>query len=145
MMTMTKVDRERSLCQAVTRERAAALTFDLLLASIEHGRGVLSVVSGQLPELWDPLSYISTPRIEFGCLSDWIEYPEVRCRIGAATTGAFGVVVRSDGLMVTILRRLELVHEPYDGGPFLYLSPGNAENHAFALKPAPESACSNSA
>jgi hypothetical protein len=63
------------------------------------------------------------------------------CRIGAATTGAFGVVARSDGLMVTILRRLELVHEAYDGGPFLYLSPGNAENHAFALKPAPESAC----
>ena len=63
------------------------------------------------------------------------------CRISAATTGAFGVVARSDGLMVTILRRLELVHEPYDGGPFLYLSPGNAENHAFALKPAPESSC----
>ena len=50
-------------------------------------------------------------------------------------------VVRSGGLMVTILRRLELVHEPYDGGPFLYLSPGNTENHAFALRPAPESAC----
>jgi hypothetical protein len=63
------------------------------------------------------------------------------CRIGAATTGAFGVAARSDGLMVTILRRLELVPEPYDGGPFLYLSPGNAENHAFALAPAPESAC----
>ena len=63
------------------------------------------------------------------------------CRISAATTGAFGVVARSDGLTVTILRRLELVHEPFDGGPFLYLSPGNAENHAFALKPAPESSC----
>ena len=44
-------------------------------------------------------------------------------------------------MMVTILRRLELVPEPYDGGPFLYLSPGNAENHAFALKPAPDSSC----
>ena len=63
------------------------------------------------------------------------------CRIGAATTGAFGVVARSDGVMVTIQRRLELVPEPYDGGPFLYLSPGNAENHAFALKPAPDSSC----
>jgi hypothetical protein len=63
------------------------------------------------------------------------------CRISAATTGAFGVAARSDGLMVTILRRLELVPEPFDGGPFLYLSPGNAENHAFALKPAPESSC----
>jgi hypothetical protein len=63
------------------------------------------------------------------------------CRIGAATTGAFGVAARPDGVMVTILRRLELVHEPYDGGPFLYLSPGNAENHAFALKAAPDSSC----
>ncbi len=63
------------------------------------------------------------------------------CRISAATTGVFGVAARSDGLMLTILRRLELVPEPYDGGPFLYLSPGNAENHAFALKPAPESSC----
>ena len=63
------------------------------------------------------------------------------CRIGTATTGAFGVVAQPDGLTVTIQRRLELVPEPYDGGPFLYVSPGNAENHAFALKPAPESAC----
>ena len=63
------------------------------------------------------------------------------CRIGAATTGAFGVAVKADAMMVTILRRLELVPEPYDGGPFLYLSPGNAENHAFALKPAPDSSC----
>jgi hypothetical protein len=63
------------------------------------------------------------------------------CRISAATAGAFGVVAQADGLLVTMLRRLELVPEPYDGGPFLYFSPGNAENHAFALKPAPESAC----
>ena len=63
------------------------------------------------------------------------------CRISAATTGAFGVSGQADGVMVTLLRRLELVPEPYDGGPFLYLSPGNAENHAFALKPAPDSAC----
>jgi hypothetical protein len=63
------------------------------------------------------------------------------CRIGAATTGAFGVAAKSDGVMVTMLRRLELVPEPYDGGPFLYLSPGNAENHAFALKVAPDSSC----
>jgi hypothetical protein len=63
------------------------------------------------------------------------------CRIGAATTGAFGVAAKPDGVMVTMLRRLELVPEPYDGGPFLYLSSGNAENHAFALKPAPDSSC----
>jgi hypothetical protein len=63
------------------------------------------------------------------------------CRIDAATTGAFRVAAKSDGLMVTILRRLELVPEPYDSGPFLYLSPGNAENHAFALKAAPDLSC----
>jgi hypothetical protein len=63
------------------------------------------------------------------------------CRIGAATTGAFGIALKADALMVTIQRRLELVPEPYDGGPFLYLSPGNAENHAFALKPAPDASC----
>ena len=64
------------------------------------------------------------------------------CRIiRAANTGAFGIVAQSDGLVVTIQRQLELVQAPYDGGPFLYLSPGNMENHAFALKPAPEAAC----
>jgi hypothetical protein len=64
------------------------------------------------------------------------------CRIiRAANTGAFGIVAQSDGLVVTIQRQLELVQAPYDGGPFLYLSPGNLENHTFALKPAPEAAC----
>jgi hypothetical protein len=64
------------------------------------------------------------------------------CRIiRAANTGAFGIVAQSDGLVVTIQRQLEFVQAPYDGGPFLYLSPGNMENHAFALKPAPEAAC----
>ena len=64
------------------------------------------------------------------------------CRIiRAANTGAFGIVAQSEGLVVTIQRQLELVQAPYDGGPFLYLSPGNMENHAFALKPAPEAAC----
>jgi hypothetical protein len=66
----------------------------------------------------------------------------VRLRIiSAANDGAFGVTAQSDGLMVKITRRLELVTAPYDGGPFLYLSPGNAENHAFLLKPAPDQAC----
>jgi hypothetical protein len=64
------------------------------------------------------------------------------CRIiSAANDGAFSVTAQSDGLMVRIQRRLELVTAPYDGGPFLYLSPGNVENHAFALKPAPDDAC----
>lgn len=63
------------------------------------------------------------------------------CRISAATSGTFGIAARSDGLTITVLRRLELVNEPSDGGPFLYLSPGNTENHAFALKPAPEATC----
>jgi hypothetical protein len=64
------------------------------------------------------------------------------CRIiSAANDGAFSVATQSDGLMVKIVRWLELVSAPYDGGPFLYLSPGNAENHAFALKPAPDQAC----
>lgn len=64
------------------------------------------------------------------------------CRIiRAANAGAFGVVAQPDGVVVTIQRQLELVQAPYDGGPFLYLSPGNVENHAFALKPAPEAAC----
>jgi len=63
------------------------------------------------------------------------------CRIiRAANTGAFAVVAQPGGLVVSIQRQLELVQAPYDGGPFLYLSPGNVENHAFALKPAPEAA-----
>jgi hypothetical protein len=64
-----------------------------------------------------------------------------RCRIDDSDAGAFAIAATPDGALVTITQRLELVQAPYDGGPFLYFSPSNAENHAFLLRAAPESAC----
>lgn len=60
-----------------------------------------------------------------------------RCRIDAGDAGSFQVEARPDGVLVTIRHRLELVPAPYDGGPFLYVSPANAENRAFQLTSAP--------
>jgi hypothetical protein len=37
---------------------------------------------------------------------------------------------------VSIPNRLELLQRPYDGGPYLNLSSGNAENRAFLLNKA---------
>ena len=47
---------------------------------------------------------------------------------------SFAVEARADGVLVSVRERLELVPAPYDAGPFLYLSPRNAENRAFVLK-----------
>lgn len=55
------------------------------------------------------------------------------CRVDASDSGAFTIRHKGDGLLVAIVERLELVPAPFDGGPFLSLSPGNAENHAFEL------------
>ena len=48
--------------------------------------------------------------------------------------GSFLVEVKPEGVLVPVHERLELVQALYDGGPFLYLSPTNAENHAFLLR-----------
>jgi hypothetical protein len=48
--------------------------------------------------------------------------------------GSFKVEGKPDGVLVSIREQLELVPAPYDGGPYLYFSPSNAENHAFLLK-----------
>jgi hypothetical protein len=56
------------------------------------------------------------------------------CRIDSADPGYFSVEGRPVGILVSMRERLELVPAPYDGGPFLYLSPSNAENHAFLLR-----------
>jgi hypothetical protein len=59
------------------------------------------------------------------------------CRMGGDDPGSFQIEARGEDVLVTIRERLELVPAPYDGGPFLYFSPANAENHAFLLKRAP--------
>lgn len=56
------------------------------------------------------------------------------CRIDPAEAGGFKVEGKSEGVLVSIPRRLELVPAPYDVGPYLNLSAGNAENRAFLLK-----------
>ncbi len=55
------------------------------------------------------------------------------CRIDAGGQGSFKIESKPGGVLVSIRERLELVQAPYDSGPFLYFSPGNAENHAFLL------------
>jgi len=59
------------------------------------------------------------------------------CRIDAGEAGSFKVKPRPGGVLVSVIQRLELVPAPYDAGPFLYLSPSNAENHAFLLRQTP--------
>lgn len=62
------------------------------------------------------------------------------CRVDMNDAGSFRLAKRPDGLLLSVNERLELsTHD--DSGPWLYLSPGNVENHAFLLKPVPESAC----
>jgi hypothetical protein len=63
-----------------------------------------------------------------------------QCRI-ADTEGSFEIQGKAGGVLITIRERLELVPPPYDGGPFLYLSPTNVENHDFRLFKTTPEAC----
>jgi hypothetical protein len=58
------------------------------------------------------------------------------CRIALGESGGFRVEGRPEGVLVSIPNRLELLQRPYDGGPYLNLSSGNAENRAFLLNKA---------
>jgi hypothetical protein len=62
------------------------------------------------------------------------------CRISFDDSGSFALEQKPEGLMLTIRERLELPG-PESQGTYLYLSPGNAENHAFLLKPASAGSC----
>lgn len=62
------------------------------------------------------------------------------CRLATDDPGSFEIAQKSAGLLLTIRERLELTN-PLETSAFLYLSPENAENRAFLLKPAPEAAC----
>ena len=59
------------------------------------------------------------------------------CRIGYDKSGAFRIAAQPEGVLVTVVERLEMPG-PDAGGrsSYLYLSPDNAENHAFLLQPA---------
>ena len=64
------------------------------------------------------------------------------CRIGYDKSGAFRIAARPEGVLVTVVERLEMPGP--DAGArasYLYLSPDNAENHAFLLPPADAKAC----
>jgi|GEM_PF-1349303 len=66
------------------------------------------------------------------------------CREQSGDIGSFRVTNKGDGVLVTITARLEVAASDEDAGPpFLYLDPGNAENHAFLLPKASGAACSN--
>ena len=63
------------------------------------------------------------------------------CRIEGAHTGRFRIEARPEGVIVKVAELLELPQTGSELGPFLYLSPADAENRDFLLKPAPEKAC----
>ncbi len=65
-----------------------------------------------------------------------------RCRIGYDKSGSFRIATQPEGVLVTVVERLEMPG-PDTGGrsSYLYLSPDNAENHAFLLKAALAKAC----
>lgn len=56
------------------------------------------------------------------------------CRIDSSDPGGFKVESKPEGVLVSIPRRLELLQEPHDGGPYLNFSSSNAENRTFLLK-----------
>ncbi|QGM98531.1 hypothetical protein [Methylocystis parvus] len=62
------------------------------------------------------------------------------CRLSMTDSGSFALTQKPEGLLVTVRERLELLG-PMDRASFLYLSPSNAENHAFLLQPVPEANC----
>jgi hypothetical protein len=62
------------------------------------------------------------------------------CRIAFDDAGSFELAQKPEGLLLTVHERLELPG-PEDKTEYLYLSPSNAENHAFLLQPAPEARC----
>ena len=64
------------------------------------------------------------------------------CRIGYDKSGVFRIAAQPEGVLVTVVERLE-IPGPDAGGRarYLYLSPDNAENHAFLLQPAEAKAC----
>jgi hypothetical protein len=62
------------------------------------------------------------------------------CRISFDDSGSFELAQKPEGMLLAIRERLELPG-PETRADYLYLSPGNAENHAFLLEPAPEANC----
>lgn len=57
-----------------------------------------------------------------------------QCRIDSSDPGGFKVEGKPEGVLVSIPKRLELLQEPHDGGPYFNFSSSNAENRAFLLK-----------
>jgi len=64
------------------------------------------------------------------------------CRIGYSESGAFRIAAQPEGVLVTVVERLEMPGPDVGGrASYLYLSPDNAENHVFLLQPADAKAC----
>jgi hypothetical protein len=63
------------------------------------------------------------------------------CRVSYDDSGKFRIAAAPEGVLVTIAERLETHDAKETGADYLYLSPGNPENHAFLLKPADAKAC----
>jgi hypothetical protein len=63
------------------------------------------------------------------------------CRRDDARNGRFRIAAKGEGVLLSVVERLELPQTGSDVGPYLYLSPDNAENHDFLLKAAPAAAC----
>lgn len=55
------------------------------------------------------------------------------CRVHDADAGDFKIEVQPEGVLLTIVKRLELLYEGSDTGPYLNLVESDAENHSFLL------------
>lgn len=64
------------------------------------------------------------------------------CRIDLGASGKFRAASATGGILISIIEQLEVGSSfNTEGYDYLYLSPTNAENHAFLLKPASEALC----
>ena len=109
------------------RVRGAKQTFHSIGACWADGKGLLC--NGSLSAAETDACETKADGVR-DCRIDWPE-----------AAGTFRIAPKSSGVLVSIPGRLELPEATDGEGPFLYLSHGNAENHAFMLTSAPASAC----
>ncbi|MCX7899659.1 MAG: hypothetical protein N2444_06195, partial [Methylocystis sp.] len=63
------------------------------------------------------------------------------CRMDDNESGSFRLSRKENALLITVRERLEMDTAGADFGPWLYLSPDNAENSAFLLGPVANANC----
>jgi hypothetical protein len=67
-------------------------------------------------------------------------FTDCRREIGGGA-GVYVISKRAEGIVASVSETLELLQVQTDTGPYVYLSPKDAENSSFLLKPAPRASC----